>query len=318
MTTALSIILLVATAGFVALNVVAYNNARRMTRFLPPEAMPRCPDSSSLPARIRFLVLGPRIPRPVNTTTPADTGHPYETAFVTTEDGLRLELWDIPAPTPRGTVVMFHGYGGQKDGLMADARFFHDLGLNLVMVDFRGSGGSDGNITTIGVIEAHDVIAATAWATRRYPEGPMILFGVSMGAAAVLRAVKHHDLRTQAVIMHCPFDRLLTTVAHRFEELGAPPFPSAHLLTFWGGRQLGFNGFRHNPADDAAALTSPTLLLHASCDPRVSVAEVRRVYDAIRGPKQLHIFEGLIHESYIQARPDEYRRVVSEWIETLF
>jgi len=317
MTMALFILLILVATGFVALNVVAYNNARQMTRFLPLGAMPRCPDSSSVIGRIRFLISGPRIPRPVNTATPADHDLPFDTAFVTTADGLQLELWDIPAQTPRGSVTMFHGYGGQKEAMLEDAQCFHDLDLNVVIVDFRGSGGSDGNITTIGIAEAHDVIATVSWAKTRYPEGRMILFGVSMGAVAILRAVKHHALRPEAVIMLCPFERLVTTVAHRFEELGAPPFPSAHLLTFWGGLQCGFNGFRHNPVDDAAALTSPCLLLHASCDPRVSVAEVRRVHGALRGPRQLYIFEGLTHESYIQARPEEYRRVVAQWIEGL-
>lgn len=316
-TIGLSIVLLLALSGFAALNFVAYSNARHMTRFLPPDAMPVCPDSSSLWTRIRFLLLGPRIPRPVNETTPDEDGMPFEVQFTTTTDGFRLELWDIPLDSARGTVVMFHGYGGQKAAMLPDARLFRELGLNVVMADFRGSGGSDGDLTTIGVREAYDVQSTVAWAAERYPALPTVLFGVSMGAAAILRAARHHGLQPEALIMHCPFDRLLTTVTHRFEELGAPPFPAAQLLTFWGGRQLGFNGFDHNPADDARAVECPTLLLHASADPRVSVAEAHNVFDAIQGEKEIHIFDGLTHESYILARPDEYRSVVEAWIEKL-
>ena len=42
-------------------------------------------------------------------------------------------------------------------------------------------------------------------------------------------------VRADAVVLECPFDRLLTTVEHRFELMGVPAFPLARLLTFWGG-----------------------------------------------------------------------------------
>lgn len=303
-----------AVAGFVGLNVVAFNNARRMTHFLPAKASVRCPDPSSPLRRILFLILGPRIPRAINRATPAQFDIPYTTEYTRTSDGVRIEMWDLPVQDSRGTFVILHGYASCKEFLIPEAQCVRGLGYNVVLMDFRGSGGSDGTITTIGVREALDVMAVTDWAAQRYPGQPILLLGVSMGAVATLRAVAHHNFRPTAMILHCPFDRLLTTVKHRFESLGAPSFPAAHLLVFWGGLQTGFDAFGHNPMHDARALTCPSLMLHASKDPRVTVSEVTRVYDSIAGPKEMHIFDGLEHESYAQVRPDEYRQVIHDWI----
>ena len=59
-----------------------------------------------------------------------------------------------------------------------------------------------------------------------------------MGAASVLRSVHSCGVQPDAIIAESVFDRMLTTVRHRFELMGVPSFPCAELLVFWGGRQL--------------------------------------------------------------------------------
>ena len=101
------------------------------------------------------------------------------------------------------------------------------------------------------------------------------------GAAAILRAVSKNNITPDAVILEAVFDTMLGTVRNRFASMNVPSFPSAQLLVFWGGRQWGFNGFRHNPVDDAAALHCPALFMHGFDDPRATCAEGRRVFDAL-------------------------------------
>ncbi|NJR40440.1 MAG: hypothetical protein HC781_18420 [Leptolyngbyaceae cyanobacterium CSU_1_4] len=87
----------------------------------------------------------------------------------------------------------------------------------------------------------------------------MILYGASMGAVAVMRAVAIEKIEPVALILESPFDRLLNTVRHRFEVMGIPSFPSAELIVFWGGVQLGIDGFNHNPVDYARSIDCPRI-----------------------------------------------------------
>ena len=226
-------------------------------------------------------------------------------------EGMTLAAWFVPRAEPKGTVLMFHGYADRKASLLDVALAFHELGYACLLVDFRGSGGSSGATTSIGYHEAEDVVAALVHATRLWAPRPMILFGASMGAAAVLRAVGVLGADSAALVLQYPFSKMSVTVDRRFEAMGLPAFPASSALVFWGGLQQGFNGFRHNPVDYARGVRVPTLLMQGNRDDRVSVGEAREIYDALAGRKELRIFQGVGHQSLVKAQPDEWKAAVT-------
>jgi hypothetical protein len=209
---------------------------------------------------------------------------------------------------------MFHGFAASKASLLPAAEAFHELGYDALLVDFRGSGGSDGYATTIGYREADDVAAACDYARQQWPDSPLVLYGRSMGGAAVLRALAVGELRPAAVILECPFDRLLSTTKNRFRAVGLPSFPAAELLVFWGGVQHGYSGFDHNPVDYAAAVECPALFLHGERDVRVAPAEAREVFDRLGSKKTWALLEGAGHENLSVARRDAWRAAVERFL----
>jgi alpha-beta hydrolase superfamily lysophospholipase len=178
-------------------------------------------------------------------------------------------------------------------------------------VDFRAAGDSEGWVTTVGWKEARDVAAAMEWARQAYPELPVILYGQSMGAAAVLRAIAAEGVAPAGIVLESPFDRFLTTVGHRYRRMGLPAFPFAHLLLFWGGVQHGFNPFQFQPVRDAEQARAPALVLGGEHDAWARPAEVRRVAAAMRGPTECVIFTNRGHGRFVG---EEYRRVVGNWL----
>ena len=76
--------------------------------------------------------------------TPLSLGLTYEDVGVTTEDGVLLHGWFIPANGSKRTVLFFHGNGGNISYRMETIRILHSLGLNLLLFDYRGYGKSDG------------------------------------------------------------------------------------------------------------------------------------------------------------------------------
>lgn len=299
-------------AAFVAANLVAWRHARAMSCFVRAGERTAPPERLGALAKARVLLTGVTLPRPENRRTPKDMGLAFQTVTFPGAKGIHVEAWFVPsaAPTTNGVVLLFHGYGASKESLLSSAVEFHALGWDTLLADFHGSGGSAGDTTSVGWHEAEDVVAAFAAAARLAPSRRRVLYGVSMGAAACLRAIHAHNVKPDALILECPFDRMLTTVQHRFHAMRLPSFPFAELLVFWGGRSGGFNAFAHNPVDYAPAVHCPTLVMHGAKDPRVSVREVERIYEKLGGGKALVVFPKLGHESYAEADVNTWRAQV--------
>ncbi len=303
-------------AGLASVNMVAWRHAWAMSHFVRSGERTVSPEKLGVLAKVRVLALGVTLPRPENRRTPKDAGLDFQAVRFPGAKGIELEAWLIPAgaATTHGVVLLFHGYGASKEALLPVADEFHRLGWDVLLVDFHGSGGSGGDTTSIGWHEAEDVAAAFQEAARRAPGQPRVLYGVSMGAVACLRAVHVQGVKPDALIVECPFDRMLTTVRARFHAMRVPAWPMAELLAFWGGQAGGFDAFAHNPVDYAASVRCPTLFLHGGKDPRVSVAEVTRIHDAVVGAKTMKLFSELGHQAYVEAEPEAWRKTVAGFL----
>ena len=252
--------------------------------------------------RVEVLFEGASLPRPILDHTPWDYGLDFTSFKVPVDSQITLDVWDIPCSMPTGTVILFHGYGAAKSDLLLEAKVFRGMGYSCWLVDFRGSGSSTGNETSIGYYEADDV-AAVCQEYRRRDTLPFILYGVSMGAASMLRAVAVEGVRPNCIIIEGVFDRMLTTVANRFRIMKLPAFPLANLLVFWGGIDQGFNAFHHNPVDYALHIPCPVLQMHGALDRRATLADAQAVYLNLHDPKKLVIFEQTGHESCLASDP---------------
>lgn len=304
----------VVVAGAVGLNVLAYNHAKAMTRFTTGGERTRSPEELTVWKKAKVLLFGVNVPRPEGKRPASDLTSDCRTETITAPDDTTLEAWycDRGGTTP--LVILFHGYSAEKSSLMEEAQAFLDLGSSVMLVDFRGSGGSSESYTTIGVREADDVAAVVRFVGNNCPHSSIILFGQSMGAVAILRAIHSNHIQPDAIILEAVFDTMLTTVRNRFRAMRVPSFPSAELLVFWGGRQWRFNGFEHNPVDRALSVNCPALFMHGRHDPRATLAEGRRVFDAVPGPKEWVQFDGIGHQSYMAMEPSGWRAAVKEAI----
>jgi hypothetical protein len=306
--------LLVLVAGAVMLNVLAYNHARAMTHFVVGGRRTVEPERLSPLAKCRVLLAGVRLPRPETEHVPTDLGPDCGRPMIEGREGTLLSAWCVDRGATTPLVILFHGYAAEKSLLLPEARALLDLGASVLLVDFQGSGGSSGSTTTIGFREADDVAAVTRYARDRWPDRAVILFGQSMGAVAILRAVQTHGVRPDGVVLEAVFDTMLHTVRNRFDAMHVPSFPSAELLVFWGGRQWGFAGFAHNPLDYASALRCPALFLHGTDDPRARPVEGRRVFAAATCPKTFVEFEGVAHRSYVVEHPSKWRATLGAFL----
>ncbi|MDY6941132.1 MAG: alpha/beta fold hydrolase [Cyanobacteriota bacterium] len=277
-------------AGFIAiafaiLNLLAFAFAYGTTHFVPPGS------------------IGFGLPRSQNDRLPTDFGLEYTVDRIQKSESEWLETWFIAAENQpaKGTVLLFPGQGGSKGKqLLAPAQVLHSLGYDALLVDFRGVGGSSGSTSTIGVREAKDVALAVDYA-RQLPSqvqerSPLILYGISMGSAAIVRAIARENVTLDAIVLELPFSRLIDAVKVRLAARRIPPFPLAELIVFWGGIQHGFNGFAHNPIAYARQVECPTLILHGEVDRWMSLAQIDELLANFAGETELAIFPDTGHQ----------------------
>jgi alpha-beta hydrolase superfamily lysophospholipase len=310
---ALGVVLLGALAG----NGLAWMQARAMTHYAAAGQRTAQPEALTLPEKVGAVLTGVTIPRPENRHTPADVGLAYEVRQIPLGVGEQLEAWWVPQAAPHGTAILFPAYASSKESLLHPTAALYARGWAALLVDFRGVGGSSGQDTTLGVREAADVARAVAYARQIGAPGPLVLYGISMGSAAVLRAVAAAGVTADAIILESPFDRLLATTENRFHAMGLPAFPAAGLLIFWGSVQQGFNGFSHNPVDYAGAVRCPALVLYGARDPRVTPAQARAVFDRLGGPKQFVTVPDAGHELLIDVNPDLWQQEVGQFLDQI-
>jgi pimeloyl-ACP methyl ester carboxylesterase/protein-S-isoprenylcysteine O-methyltransferase Ste14 len=300
--------------AFLALNVAAFLHAGAMTRFDRSGLRTPPPESLGFVQKARTLFTGVTIPRPASKGTPADVGLAFETHLFAGSGGHQLEAWYIlGAGEDQPLVLLFHGYAADKAALLPTAALIRSLDCGVLLVDFYGSGGSSGSGTTIGYHEGEDAAAACRFARKQWPNRPIVLYGLSMGGAAALRAVAEEGASPEGLVVESTFDTLLNTVRSRFRAMGLPPSPPAELLVFWGGVRGGFNAFAHNPAVYAARVTSPALVLYGEDDQRVFPAEAQRIHDALCGPKRLSGYPGAGHLPLSTADGERWRTDMT-WI----
>jgi len=300
--------------AFAAFNGLVYFHAGSMVRWGTGTQRTARPEELSLAQRAGVLLTGVSIPRPVNRRTPADVGLPFETHVFENGLGDRLEAWYVPRPGARTLTLVFHGYVSSKDDMLELARGLVELESSVLLVDFYGSGGSSGADTTLGIREAHDVCAALDYARAHWPADALVLYGQSMGGAAVLRAVAVLGALPDGLAVESTFDRLLTTVKSRFHRLDLPATPFAHLLVFWGSLCIGANAFAHDPLEYAASVRCPALVLRGERDPNISSAEARSLHERLAGWKRYSEYPETGHEDLRSADPRRW----SEDLEALF
>lgn len=276
------------------MNVVAFFHAWKFTHFVESkQEKTQSPGKLSPLAKVKTLVFGVNNPRPINEKLPAQS---FETLKL--KSNKEIECWSIQKENSLGTVILFHGFSGQKSSMLDKSDVFLEMGYNTLLVDFMGSGGSEGNQTSIGFLEAQQVKTCFDYLSEK-GEKNIYLFGTSMGAAAIMKAISDFQLAPAGIILECPFGTMYQTVCARFESMNAPTFPMAGLLVFWGGTQNGFWAFGHNPIDYAQKVDCPTLLMYGEQDKKVSRAEIDSIFENLNGPKVLKTYPRAGHENYL-------------------
>lgn len=220
---------------------------------------------------------------------------PHTNVTLVTEDHLKLACWHLIHPIKdsvhaSGTILLFHGHGSSRSGLIPEATAFYNMGWNVFMTDFRAHGESEGTECSVGINEAKDVKASYDYIAGK-GEKNIVLYGISMGAATVTKAMYDYPaIQPTKVILEMPFATMHDAVDGFVRNMNLPDEPLGTLLTFWGGTELGVWAFSHQPEVYVKKITCPVLLEWGRQDNRVLQYETDGIFKNI-GSKEKKLVE---------------------------
>lgn len=256
----------------------------------------------------------PFVPEPEDgPATPADVGLRFEAVRFTTDDGVTLSGWLIPAARDtRTAVVVLHGFSGHR--LPELAAFVPWLAErhHVLQFDFRGHGESDASWVTLGALERRDVAAAVAFLQER-GLGPIALTGVSMGASIAIIAAP--DLRVAAVVADAAFAHLSHPIANRMREVGYP-LPTVGARAIVAAASVRTRARLVDPITAVGRIAPKALLLIAPREDRlINWRQSLALYEAAGQPKELYVVECAGHAESYAVDPEEYRRRVLAFLD---
>lgn len=236
--------------------------------------------------------------------------HAPQELFVVSYDGKRLHATFLPQENARGTILLFHGYRScwQIDFGASLSYYYDTLGYQLLLVDQRAHGKSEGRFLTFGVRERYDVISWVTYLSQLLGEHhPMYLGGLSMGATTVLLA---SCFELPANVRGITADSGFTSpyeIAKSVLRRDHPRLPLWPLLAFYGlfTRLFAGYGLRETSTCDAVRESRyPILFIHGTADTFVPCEMTKRAFEACRSEKTLVLVDGAEHgKSYLVDKP---------------
>jgi uncharacterized protein len=241
---------------------------------------------------------------------PSDFPYPIQPITFTSSDDETLSGWFVPANGSKG-IVLLHGYTGTRKQMIPRARFFRDMGYNVLLYDARACGESSGEHVTFGYRERHDVIAAVKLLQERGCTDIACL-GVSQGGATILFAAGElPDLK--CVVCESVYDEMSNAVDRRLRRFtGTPGWLGGCLLVPFAESNIDLSIDEVKPIDHIGKLKCPVFVISGELDDRTWADDTRRLFDAAQEPKQLWMLPDARHQDLFHFRG--YEQKVGEFV----
>jgi fermentation-respiration switch protein FrsA (DUF1100 family) len=243
--------------------------------------------------RLLFL---PGVPDRELSADPATVGLPFEETTIRTQDAETLHGWWLPADGADLSVLFLHGNAGNISHRLDSLALFHRLGVNVLIIDYRGYGRSSGTPSEQGVLR--DAEAAWVYLTENKDISPdrIIVFGRSLGGAAAAWLTSRVD--AGGLILESTF----TSV------------PDAAADVYWWLPVRWLSRLRLDTRHWLGKVHCPVLIVHSRDDEIIPFHHARHLYEAAPPDKRLFALKG-DHNSGFLLAGEGYLRVLRDFLQ---
>lgn len=244
---------------------------------------------------------------------------PYEDIYIKSYDGLKLHARYYHARDGAPIAIQFHGYKSMSvrdfsGGAYECIRMEH----NLLLVDQRAHGESEGNVISFGIKERFDCRSWVNYATERFGSGAqIILYGISMGAATVLMASELELPKTViGIVADCPYSSPGAIIKKVCRDIHLPPVIFYPFIKIGARLFGGFNLDDASPKEAVKNTKIPILLIHGEGDNFVPCSMSDEIAEANAAISYLKISEATHGLSFLYDY-ESYMKTLREFLKKI-
>ena len=215
--------------------------------------------------------------------TPKEWGLAYDAIDIKLSDERKITGWFLPHPEAEKTVLFFHGNGGNISHRGDSLTIFHKLKLNVLIIDYPGYGGSEGDPSEKGLYQS----ATAAWQylviNKKTNPKDIIIFGRSLGGAVAVDLASR--VKSGGLILECTFSSVRDVV-----DIVLPILSNFIYLRY------SFNSF-----NKIKKVTAPVLVVHSPDDRIIPFVTGQKLFSAVTSEKKFLQIEGGHNEGFMQS-----------------
>jgi hypothetical protein len=214
-------------------------------------------------------------------------------------------------------VLVVHGYGGDGNTMNCAVKRFHDEGFNVVLPDLRSHGLSGGKYIGMGWLDRMDILEWCDKIIKGNPDAKIVLYGVSMGAAAVLMAASEDIPQNIAcAISDCSFDSVGGIIARQIKRvMKLPPQGIVACLDLMCRHRAGYHIINHSVTKRVKNIKIPTMFIHGDKDELVDVKSVYKLFESANCKKDVLIVPEAGHGVCAMVGKDFYWKRVFDFVQ---
>ena len=240
--------------------------------------------------------------------------------YITTSNNGKLKLHAYEIINQKNTdiwSIVIHGYCSQGKDMIYYAKQYYNKGYNVLSVDLRGHGKSEGDYIGMGWHDRLDIIDWANYLINKNPNSKIILHGVSMGAATVMMATGENlPNNIKVAIEDCGYSSIWDEFKMQLKVLfNLPEFPVLNAASAVCKIRAGYMLEEGSAVDQVRKSKTPTLFIHGDLDSFVPFEMLDKVYQATSCEKEKLVIKGAAHAASSGVNPNLYWETIDEFIE---
>lgn len=229
--------------------------------------------------------------------TPASINLSFEDVYILTEDGLKINGWFIPHNNAKYTLLFCHGNAGNIGDRLDKIGIFKDIGLNIFIMDYRGYGQSQGRPSETGLYLDAKSAYKYLLNIRKIPSERIILYGESLGTAAVVNLASESKVR--AIILEGAFSS--------GKDMAKRIYPFLPVFFF---------SDKFNSLQKIKRIDVPKLFLHSRDDEIVPLIIAKKLFDYAPEPKYFVELRGDHNNAFLESK-EKFSSSIASFINRL-
>lgn len=211
-------------------------------------------------------------------------------------------------------VIMVHGYMGSAATLINPIKWFMKKKYNLLVVDLRGHGLSEGKYIGMGWSDRLDILEWIEYIASIDLQAEIVLYGESMGGATVMNVAGENPKYVKAVIEDCGYTSVWDIFSTQIEEYGKMKYILLYTTTFITYLRTGYNLKEASCIKQVEKSKIPILFIHGEDDDFVPVSMMYELYEHASCNKEKLVIKNAGHANSYNVDPDTYYSTVESFL----